>query len=437
LLPYFNAVSVRSLIIPWNNWWFLPMTFVASIMVGIIAGVYPSFYLSSFKPINVLKGQVSRGSKNSLLRNGLVVFQFTTSIVLIISTIVIYTQTKYILNRKWGFDKDQVLLIEGTNTLNDKTESFKKELQKLSAVKTVSVSDYLPVTGTKRDGNPFWKEGKIKEDVATGGQKWRVDHDYIKTMGIKVVEGRDFSKKMSSDSAAVIINKAMVAAMGLKQPLGQRITNGWETFTVIGVIEDFNFELMKQNITPLCMILNDNKASIISAKVNGADVKDAIASIASLWKSFAPDQPFRYEFMDESFANMYADVQRTGNIFTSFSVFAIIIACLGLFALSAFMAEQRTKEVGIRKVLGATVSNITAMLSKDFIKLVLIAILIASPIAWWAMHTWLQDFAYRINIGWWIFFAAGLLAVIIALVTVGFQAIKAAIANPVKSLRTE
>src|SRR5687768_7151764 len=245
LLPYFNTLSAKSLIIPWNDWWLLASILIAAIVVGVFAGLYPSFYLSSFKPVDVLKGQLSRGSKNSVLRNGLVVFQFAISVILIISTLVIYSQAKYILNKKTGFDKDQVLLIQGTNTLEDKTEVFKKELQKIAQVKTVSIGDYLPVTGTKRNGNPFWKEGKTKEDADVGGQIWRVDHDYIKTMGMKVIEGRDFSKDMASDSAAVIINKSMANDLGLTKPIGKRITNGWETFNVIGVVEDFNFELMK------------------------------------------------------------------------------------------------------------------------------------------------------------------------------------------------
>lgn len=436
LLPYFNTLSAKSLTMPWTEWWFLPIIVAASVIVGVLAGIYPSFYLSSFKPINVLKGQVSRGSKSSLLRNGLVVFQFATSLVLIISTLVIYNQTKYILNRKMGFDKDQVLQIQGTNTLDKKTEVFKKELQKLSQVKDVSIGDYLPIVGTKRNGNPFWKEGRTKEDPAVSGQIWRVDYDYIATLGIKLREGRNFSRDMT-DSMSVIINKTMARELGLKNPLGHTIENGWEKFTVIGVVEDFNFELMKQSIGPLAMVLGNNQASIMSVKFSGSNAKETVASITSVWKKFAPDQPFRYTFMDESFANMYADVQRTGSIFTSFALFAIIIACLGLFALSAFMAEQRTKEIGIRKVLGASVNSIATMLSKDFVKLIIIAIVIASPIAWWAMNKWLQDFAYRISVDWKFFVIAGAIGLLIAIVTVSFQSIKAAIANPVKSLRTE
>jgi putative ABC transport system permease protein len=437
LLPYFNTLAEKHLTIPWVSWWLLPLLIAAAVIIGVLAGLYPSFYLSSFKPIQVLKGQLSRGSRNAALRNGLVVFQFTTSIILIIATLVIYHQTKYLLNKKIGFDKDQVLLLQGSNTLGNKLESFKNELLKSSRIKSVSLSDYLPVTGTKRDGNPFYKEGRANEDASVGGQKWQVDYDYIKTMGMKVVQGRDFSKEMRGDTAAAIINSAMANKLGLKNPIGQRITNSWETFTVIGVLEDFNFESMKQSIVPLCLVLGKNNSSIVAVKINTANVKEVIGYVSTVWKNFAPNQPIRYTFLDESFASMYGDVIRTGRIFTSFSVLAVIIACLGLFALSAFMAEQRYKEIGIRKVLGASASGITMMLSKDFLRLVVISIIIASPLAYWGMTKWLQDFAYRISISWWMIAVAGLTAVLIAIVTISFQSIKAALLNPVNTLRSE
>jgi putative ABC transport system permease protein len=437
LLPSFNSLSAKTLTIPWNLWWLSPLMIVSALMIGLFAGLYPAFYLSSFKPIQVLKGQVSRGTKNSILRNGLVVFQFTTSIILIISTVIIYRQTHYILHKKPGFDKDQVILIEGASTLGDKTKSFKNDLLKLSGIKNVSISDFLPISGTKRDGNTFSKEGRSKLDIGVSAQKWRVDHDYIQTMGMKIIEGRGFSNEMASDSSAVIINKTMAEKLGFKNPLGEQISNGWQHFHVIGVLDDFNFESMRQHVEPLCMVLGDNYSTIIAVKLKGADVKNVIASISSLWKRFSPSQPIRYSFLDENFTNMYADVQRMGLIFTCFAVLAIIIACLGLFALSAFMAEQRNKEISIRKVLGASAAGISTLLSRDFALLVLVAILIATPIAWWAMNIWLHDFAYRTPISWWIFALAGILAISIALITVSFQAIKAAVANPINSLRSE
>ena len=440
LLPLFNSLSAKTLTMPWNSWWLLPLMAGAAALIGIVAGIYPAFYLSAFKPINVLKGQLSRGSKNAILRNGLVVFQFATSIMLVIGTIVISRQTHYILNRDAGFNKDQVMLIQGTNTLDNKTTmpSFKSELLRISSVKAVSVSDYLPISGSKRDGETFHKEGRSKEEPGVSGEKWWVDADYVKTLGMKMKEGRFFSKEMASDSAATVINESMREKLGFKNPIGQVIyDDGGAHVRIIGVVENFNFETMKQAVTPLLFVLDNNYSTVVAVKIDPKNVQSTIASISSVWKIFAPNQPIRYTFMDESFANMYADVNRMGHIFTSFAVLAIIIACLGLFALSAFMAEQRNKEIGIRKVLGASVTSITTMLSKDFVRLILIAYVIASPIAWWAMNKWLEDYQYRISIGAWIFAVAAGLVILIALVTVSFQSIKAAMMNPVNSLRAE
>lgn len=438
LLPYFNTLASKSLVMPWAEWWFVPIILIAALIVGTLAGLYPAFYLSAFRPVQVLKGAISTGSKSPLLRNSLVVFQFTASVILVISTIVIFNQTHFILNRKVGFDKDQVMVLQGTNTLGDKSiKSFKNDLAKIASVKSVSISDYLPVSGTKRNGNTFFKEGRQRLDAGVGGEYWQIDDTYLKTLGMKIVEGRNFSYDRADDTAGrtIIINQTLAKRLNLKKPIGARITNGG-LFTVVGVVQDFNFESMRGDIEPLALHFGLSP-SIVTVKFRGADVQNTITNVSALWKQYSPDQPIRYTFLDEEFANMYKDVQRIGSIFTSFAVLAIIIACLGLFALSAFMAEQRSKEIGVRKVLGATVGNITALLSVDFIKLVLIAIAIASPIAWYGMHKWLQDFAYQVPLSWWIFALSGFMAIAIALFTVSFQSVKAALMNPVKSLRSE
>ena len=439
LLPYFNTLASKSLSMPWGEWWLLPVILASAVIIGIIAGLYPAFYLSAFKPAQVLKGSVSTGSKGSLLRNSLVVFQFTASIILIIGTMVIYNQMHYILNQKVGFDKDQVVILQGANTLGDKNvRNFKTELQKLASVKSASISDYLPIeAGSKRNGDGFTIAGREKVDPHVKGQFWQIDDTYFKTLGMKLVEGRNFSYDMSDDTAGktIIINQTMAKKLNLKHPIGARISNGY-VGTVIGVVADFNYDSMHREIDPLVLHFGLSP-SLVTIKVKGQDMKNTLQSITATWKSFAPNQPIRYTFLDESFASMYADVQRMGDIFTTFAILAIMIACLGLFALSAFMAEQRGKEIGIRKVLGASVSAITTLLSVDFVKLVGLSILIASPIAWWGMYKWLQGFAYHQPVQWWIFVLAGLAAVLIALITVSFQSIKAAIANPVKSLRSE
>jgi putative ABC transport system permease protein len=438
VLPFFNRLAAKSLTMPWNQWWLIPAVLLSALIVGTLAGLYPAFYLSRFRPAQVLKGSIANGTKSPILRNGLVVFQFATSIILIISTIVIYSQTKFILNRKRGFDKDQVMVLQGTNTLGDaKIKAFKNDLSKIASVKSASISDYLPIENSPRNSNPFFIDGRQKLDPSVGAQIWEVDDTYLQTLGIKLVEGRNFSYDMATDTAgeSVIINQNIAQKLHLTHPVGARIYNG-RVFTVIGVIEDFNFDSMRGDIGGMVLHFGLSP-SMMTVKFSGSTAQNTVAAVSDLWKRFSPDQPIRYTFLDDEFAAMYADVVLTGNIFTCFAVLAIIIACLGLFALSAFMAEQRSKEIGIRKVLGASVQGITTLLSLDFIKLVGLAILIASPIAWWAMTKWLQDFAYKIPISWWMFAVGGITAILIALFTVSFQSIKAAMTNPVKSLRSE
>ncbi|QHT71909.1 FtsX-like permease family protein [Rhodocytophaga rosea] len=435
LLPYFNTLSAKSLSLPWMEWWLFPILIGAAVVIGIIAGLYPAFYLSAFKPIDVLKGKLSRGSKSSNTRSLLVIFQFTTSIVLIIGTFIIYRQMNYIMNKKIGFDKDQVVLLQGVHTLGEKVQTLKTELLRLPEVKHVSVSDYLPIKGTKRNGNGFHRESGPNADQEVSAQFWQVDQDYLQTMGITLIEGRNFSAQMATDSQAVIINQAMVKKMGFKNPTQERIKN-WETWQIIGVIEDFHFESMRDSIQPMVLALG-NSPSVVSVKVKTTDMAGALQAVQKVWKEVAPYQPIRYTFLDESFAKMYEDVQRAGRVFSSFAILAIIVACLGLYGLSSFMVEQRSKEIGIRLVLGASIQNIFSLLTINFVKLVLISFAIAVPIAWYMMNKWLEDFVYRTPVSASIFVFAGLTALLIALFTISYQAIRAALVNPVKNLRSE
>lgn len=435
LLPYFNLLAAKTLTFPWQAWWLIPGVIVAAIVIGLMAGLYPAFYLSSFKPVNVLKGNVSKGSKNSSTRSMLVVFQFTTSIVLIISTVVIYRQMNFILNKKLGFDKEQVLLLQGTTTLGDKASAFKSELLKLSQVANASLSDYLPIQGGKRDGNTFHNQGMEKIEKGVSAQKWVVDADYIKTMSMRLVQGRDFNSDMISDSTSIIINQTMAKQLNLTDPIGKQIQN-WQKYTVIGVVEDFHFESMKRNITPLCLVVGQSP-SMILVKVNGSEMREAIAEISVLWNQFSPNQPVRFNFLNDRYAATYDDVDRMGQIFTTFAVLAIIVACLGLFALSAFMVEQRSKEISIRIVLGASMNSIFQLLTKNFVLLVVISFVLATPIAWYIMQQWLQDFVYRTDITWDVFIVSGVGALIVAVSTVSYQAVKAALENPVKNLKSD
>ena len=434
-LPYFNELAGKSIVVPWGEWWFSPLLLGVALFVGITAGLYPSFYLSSFKPIDVLKGSVARGMKNSNLRSTMVVFQFTASIVLIIGTFVIYQQMNFILTTKIGYDKEQVLMIDGIETLKDQQPTFKEELLKLSGIENVTLTQYFPVAGTKRDQNQFWREGKSQEEKSFGAQAWWVDEDYIETMGMKMTQGRNFKKDFASDSSAIIINESMAKRFGFANPVGERIMN-WRTWTIIGVVEDFHFGNMKEKIEPLCFMRGD-RGSIAAVKLNTDDMQGAISTVTDIWKKFLPHQPIRYSFLDESYARMYDDVRRTGDIFASFAILAIIVACLGLFALSSFMVEQRRKEISIRLVLGASLQNIFRMLTSHFMMLVCISLVLAVPLAWYIMQQWLADYEYKVNMGWDIFVLAGTLSIVIAISTVSYQAVRAALANPANSLRTE
>jgi len=435
-LPYFNSLMVKSLIFPWQEWWLIPVLLGGSLTIGLLAGFYPSIYLSSFLPAQVLKGNLSLGKKSTSFRSMLVVFQFTVSIVLIVATLIVSRQMNYILTKKVGFDKDQVLILQDTHTMGDKIQTFKKELMRLPEVKHASITGFLPIIGMKRNGNPFWLDGKKDTDQGVQGQMWSVDPDYVTTMGIKIIEGRDFLESIS-DQQSMIINKEMARELNLTDPIGVTIVNPWnQKWTVIGVIDDFNYESLKSPIKPLSIVLK-NSTNMVLVKINSKEIQQAIQSITTVWKQFSPNQSIRYTFLDQSYAAMYADVARTGKFFTVFSFLAIMVACLGLFALSAFIVEQRSKEISVRIILGAKTENIVHMLTKNFVKLVMTSFLIAVPVSAYLMSQWLQEYAYRIELKWDVFVLAGLISIFIALFTVSFQSIRAAIANPSQSLRSE
>jgi putative ABC transport system permease protein len=437
LLPYFNILFNKNIEIPWDKTgWVFPVLMALSLIIGLLAGLYPALYLSSFKPSSIIKGGWSNENKKSVIRNILVISQFTASIILITATLAIHQQMSFILNKKLGFAKEQVLLLNDTYVMGKQVQSFKHELLKLPAIKSVTMSEYLPIEGTKRDGNRFWKHGDDNEDNNVIGQKWRVDYDYIKTMGMNIVEGRDFSANMVTDSNAVIVNQTMANELKLDEPIGKKITNSWETFEIIGVVEDFHFKSLKENIGSLCLVLG-NSPNTIAVKINSSDMSASKFSISGIWGKFSPNQQIRYDFLDLKFAKMYDDVKRMGRIFNTFSLLAVIVACIGLFALSSFIIEQRTKEIGIRKVNGARITEVMAMLNTDFIKWVVIAYVVACPLAWYAIHKWLENYAYKAELSWWIFALAGAIAIVIALATVSWQSWRAATRNPVESLRYE
>ena len=445
VMPLFNAEAVKSLTMAdLLNIKLLPILLLLPFAVGLLAGSYPAFFLSQFRPVVVLKGNSNSGFKKSSLRNVLVVFQFATSVILISATIIVYKQLHYIQNTKLGFNKDQVLVINDTYALNGKVKAFKNEVLAMNGVISGTISSFLPVSSSSRSDNTYSKDAVMDVDNAIDMQTWAVDYDYLKTMGMEIVKGRNFSPEFGTDSTAILITETTAKLLGYDDPINKNLyapageyeDNSFVPLHIIGVVKDFHFESLRQEIGPLCMRLG-NSTGTISFKVAAASTGGLINQIENKWKAMAPELPFSYRFLDDSFNEMYKNEQRVGSLAITFAVLAILIACLGLFGLVTYMAEQRTKEIGIRKVLGASITNVVTMISKDFLVLVAVACVIAFPVAWYAMDKWLADYAYRIDIEWWIFLAAGFTALAIALITISFKAIKAAIVNPVKSLRTE
>lgn len=442
LLPLFNQLAGKEMHVStlFSSWLLIALVSLV-LLVGVIAGSYPAFYLSSFQPIDVLKGHIAKGFRNSWLRSSLVVFQFCISIILIIGTIVIYTQLNYLRSREIGYDREQVLILHNTWPLDKQIKSFRQELLKMPGVENATITSNLP-TANNFNQNGWFRDATLDANKAVVFTDFRVDENYIPTLGMQMAKGRNFSLDFPSDSAAVILNEAAVQLLGLKDPLNQLLYRPVDdatkpgAFHIVGVVKDFNYSTMHDKVGPLIIEFGENNGSI-ALRINSKNIPTLMRNVQAKWNSFVPGQPFNYTFMDADFNNVYKADQRTGKLFISFAVFAIFIACLGLFGLVTYAAEQRTKEIGIRKVLGANVGGIVTMLSKDFAKLVLIASLIAFPVGWLAMNKWLQGFAYRINISWWVFIVAGVGAIAIALITVSVQAIRAAVANPVRSLRTE
>lgn len=442
VLPAFNNLASKSLVMPFGSIYFLPILLVFGIFIGVLAGSYPAFYLSAFNPVKVLKGAKQSGNKGGSLRSSLVVFQFAISIILVVGTLVIYNQLNYVQQKKMGYNKEQVLLIEEMWVLGKKSQTMKERVEEIPGVVKSTVTNFLPVPSS-RSNTVMHPEGKATTDNSFLLQNWQIDFDYISTMGMEIVAGRDFSRDFPSDSSAMILNERAIKDFGWEEdPIGKRVSMGHnddgseDVFTVVGVVKDFNYESLRQDIEPLAMRIG-NYGGYLAIRLNTNNIKEVVGSVEKIWTEMSGGQPYAYTFMDDEFNSTYENDQRVGNIALVFASLAIFIACLGLFGLAAFTTEQRSTEIGVRKVLGASVSSIVMLLSKEFGKLVLIAVLISTPIAWYVMDNWLSEFAYRIDLSIWIFIIAGGLALIVAWVTMGYQCIKAAIANPVDAIKQE
>lgn len=444
LLPYFNELSGKALSIGDVLSPVLLLGFLGLVLiVGIIAGSYPAFYLSSIRAIAALRGQlIKKVGQRFTLRSALVIFQFAVTIGLIVSTIVISNQLHYIQHKKLGFEKDQILILNNYYALDNNCQAYKEEVLKHPDVVSATMSSSLPTPSSRNSSAAFL--GRRPDPAQTHViQMFTVDHDYLSTLGMELELGRDFSRERPADSLAVILNESAVALYGLDDPLNAEISSfsggtpenpEFITRRVIGVVKNFHFESLRNTIGPLAIFLGSTRGHL-SIKVNTTDIPALITELQQQWNQMGPGQPFDYNFMDEDFASVYEAETRIGSIFSVFTFLAIFIACLGLFGLATFTAEQRTKEIGIRKVIGASVPRLFLMLTTEIVKWVLIANLLALPLAYYFMNKWLQGFAYPVGISWWTFALAVLASILIALITVSQQAIRAATRNPVQALR--
>lgn len=424
---------------------FLGVVVGVTLLTGLVAGSYPAFFLTSFRPLSALKGgtagrsrQATSSGRSGKLRQVLVVTQFAIAIALIIATAVVSNQMRYIQDYRLGYQKDQIVLLPDVGDSTTNYETLRQRLKATGAVREVGRSSRIPSGRLLDSYDAYAPKGDTMAPVSINLRGLRVDYDFIPTYQIRMAAGRNFSRSFSTDTAMIVLNETAVRLLGWtpEQAIGKPFRYGPANGQIIGVTKDYHFESLHQRMSAIALVLRTDRLNWLSVHVPG-NIPAGLGHIESVWKQTFPERPFDYQFLDERFDRLYAREQTQQQLFSIFAGVAILISCLGLFGLSMFMAEQRTKEIGIRKVLGASEMSLVTLFSKDFLKLVLIALLIASPLAWYAMHTWLQGFAYRTAIHGWIFLLAGGLTVGIALLTVSFQSVKAALMNPVKSLRSE
>ncbi|HRP54581.1 ABC transporter permease [Agriterribacter sp.] len=436
LLPAFNTLTGKQLYVPVTSSFFWSFLAALLLFTGLVAGSYPAFFLSSLKPVKVLKGNLRFSWSATFFRKVLVVFQFALSIVFIVGMIVIYKQMDYVQSKNLGYDRENLVYIPIEGDLVKNYARFKEEAGKIPGVLSISKMRNSPTVIEHHTTSIGWP-GKAP-NLAVSFADGVVGYDFVKTMKLELKEGRDFSRDFGTDSAGFLLNETAAAKMGYKDPVGQPVSWGNRPGKIIGVLKDFHFNSIHQSIEPLILRLDENWTwGTILVRTGAGKTKETIAGLEKICKSLNPKFPFTYRFSDLEYMKLYKSEQVVSKLSNYFAFLAVFISCLGLLGLATFTAEQRTKEIGVRKVLGASVPNIIALLSSYFIKLVLVAIVIATPVAWYAMNNWLQGFAYKIDIAWWIFALAGLLTIGIALLTVGYQSIKAAVANPVKALRSE
>ncbi len=437
VLPTFNAVFDKQLTLNLAEPVLWGIILVLVVVTGFLSGSYPALFLSSLQPIKILKGRLQFGAGPALFRRTLVVFQFSLSIFLIVGMLAVGKQMNYLRTKNLGLDRENVIYVplEGETIQPKKVEPFRQEVMRLPSVASATTTMSLPVDVQSSSGDLKWP-GK-DPNLGTSVSVLAVGGDFIRTMNIKLLAGRDFRVESPADSSNYIINEATAKMMGISDPIGKEATFWYGKGRIVGLMKDFHLNSLHQAISPLILCFDARNTSYLLVKTRAGQTQQAIANLEKLSKAFNPNYPFTYHFVDEAYEKLYLAEQQVNTLVDYFGVLAILISCLGLFALAAFTAEQRTKEIGVRKVLGASVPNIVGLLSKDFLKLVLIALVLASPLAWWALDKWLGSFQYHEELTWWIFAVAGVLAVVIAFLTVSYQSVKAALMNPVTSLRSE
>lgn len=434
LLPSFNTLTSKRLEIDYRNPLFMSALISVTLLTGLVSGSYPALFLSSFKPVNILKSSALRVSGANTLRKSLVVFQFSLAILLIIGTIIVYEQIQFIKNKNIGFDKENLIIMNLNGDVYKHLDSFQERLKQSEGIMSVASTGDIPIEIDGSSGDLSWPEKAPDQGVSISAT-W-VGYDYIKTIGVPLLAGRDFSKTMA-DSTSYIVNESAVRLMNLKDPVGAKVSFWNGDGQIIGVVKDFHLHSLHEPITPLILTLQPLNSSLLLIRTESGKTHEAIASLKKVYEQFNSAFPLEYSFMDETYTKRYNSEMIIGKLVNVFAVIAILISCLGLFGLATFTAEQRTKEIGIRKVLGASLIGIISLLSKDYLKLVIIAFLIICPIAYYIIDGWLQQFAYRIYISWWVFMLTGIVSVIIALLTISIQTVKAASANPMESLRSE
>ena len=434
LLPSFNTLTSKTLEIDYRNPLFMSALISVTLLTGFVSGSYPALFLSSFKPVNILRSSVLRASGANTLRKSLVVFQFALAILLIIGTIVVYEQIQFIKNKNIGLDKENLIIMNLNGDVYKHLDSFQEQLIQSDGIMSVTSTGDNPIEIDGSSGDLNWP-GKAPDQGVSISATW-VGYDYIKTIGVPLLAGRDFSKTMA-DSASYIVNESAVRLMNLKDPVGAKVSFWNGEGRIIGVVKDFHLHSLHEPITPLILTLQPLNSSLVLIRTEAGKAPDAIASLKKIYRQFNSAFPLEYTFMDETYAKRYKSEMIIGKLVNVFALIAILISCLGLFGLATFTAEQRTKEIGVRKVLGASLMGIITLLSKDYLKLVIIAFLIICPIAYYVVDEWLQQFAYHISISWWFFIVTGILSFMIALITISVQTIRAASANPTDSLRSE